>query len=228
MNIKLLFIISILCVTSVSAFDWDAYYAAKNGNAAVSDKIVATIDDCYNVSLRVRQTSGDDYDPSFKDCVNDGDGYWHCDCHTTLGEYPLTMRTDNAAVDDDRRYTISITYYQYDLEKSKNTVDVRDWGDGFDTDGGDIENLGKDVIIVEKEVNNTVYVDKIVDKPVYVDRVKEVPFEDKTKITALQQNITQLEDDIARKNSSRFWLNLFFYASILLNGFFIYMWVKGR
>lgn len=192
-----LWIVLLLCILSMASVIalGDYLVVNKGSTSSVLDKDILTIDNCYNISLRARQTEGLKVTPSFKECTDNGDGYWSCDCHDT-NEYHLIMRTDNSVVDDNRYYTITMTYYVYDLSKEKNSFTVRDEGNDFVTSGGNIEELGRDITVVEKivYVNNTVYKDKIVESPpVYLDKIIRVEVDNVTKIKALQERIIELE-----------------------------------
>lgn len=223
--IMLIFGIFIVSIdTALAIGDWPP---PGGGGSTAIDREILTISNCYNISLRVKQTEGVKVTPSFKDCTDEGSGYWSCDCHDTE-DYNLIMRTDGESIDEDRYYDITLTYYLYDLNKEKNSFTVRDRGNDVSTSGENIEDLGKDIVVVEKPIyiNQTVYQDRPVDRLVYVDKI--VNIENLTKVKLLQENITSLQQELVAKDKSRTWPNIFLIISILVNAFFIYMWVTNK
>jgi len=217
----ILFLLSIASVIALGD-----YLVPNKGGTSTADRDIITISNCYNISLRVKQTSGVKVIPSFKDCTDNGDGYWSCDCHASVDDYTLVMRTDTATdLDEDREYSVTMNYRVYDLSKERNIFTIRDDGSSMDVFGEHLEELGKDIVVVEKPIyiNQTIYKDRVVESPpVYLDRIVNVPTEDLTRINLLQENITRLEGEL-RKGVSSDWI-IIGIISIILNLVIGYMY----
>lgn len=201
----------------------------SGGTTGPNDKVIATIDYCYNLTVDVNKKRSGGVPISFKGCTDKGEGLWSCNCKDTE-EYDVVMVTDGAELnsEDYRLYGIELTYTVYDkIKKERINFDVKDWGDNFDITGKNTTHLGTNTITVEKvvQVNNTVYVDREVPKIEYVDRTNTVTVEDTTKIKALNESLTTCNIQVQQKKSGSNWL----WAIILvLIGFIGYRYYKSK
>jgi hypothetical protein len=188
-----------------------------HGKVTMVTKDLTSIENCYNVTISYKQTSGNTSDITFPGCKKITTYNWTCDCHNVIGEYNLTMSSDGAILKKPRVYDFNIDYRMYDITKFKDSFVVRDYGYELDIGGMQTDELGRDIQYVDRiiYVNNTVYKDKIINNITQV--IKEVEVDNITTITRLngdiielQNNNIALQDNIKQYKSSRtiFWITI--------------------
>ena len=161
-----------------------------HGKVTMVTKDLTSIDDCYNVTISYKQTSGNASDITFPGCKKVTAYNWTCDCRNVIGEYNLTMSSDGAILKKPRIYEFTVDYRTYDINKFKDSFVVRDYGYELDIGGMQTDDLGRDIIYIDRiiYVNNTIYKDKIINKTVEV--IKEVQVDNVTTIMRLNGDIT--------------------------------------
>jgi hypothetical protein len=200
--------------------------AGSSGASGTKDKVIASIDNCYNVSIDVTKKTGG-MPIYFKGCTDKGSNLWTCDCKDTNGEYDVVMQTDATELDnnDYRSYTISMIYNTYDITKEKLDFTVKDWGDTASAYNKETTHLGSNVVTVDKivQVNNTVYVDKIVPQIQYQDKI--VYKEDPAKINAMNESLTICTATVSNKKGT---ITLLGIVALALAGFIGFSYFKSR
>ena len=166
-------------------------------NAAIVDKPLVNISNCYNFSLNVDLRSGIDVPISFNGCSQTGSRTWFCNCYSSNNaDYHLVMRTDDTILREKRDYRFTIEALVYDFKDDEINLRVEDWGD-YIKFRSNTEHLGDDYEIIEIPVfiNKTVYVDRLVNVsvPIYINNISErIVYVNQTQVVEIE-NVTKVK-----------------------------------
>lgn len=210
--------------------EWNSPCPPGSGSTtSPDDKVIATIDYCYNLTINIDKDRGVTVPISFKDCTKKDDNTWTCDCKkNNAEEFDVVLQTDKTQLDseDARVYTVQLLYTTYDkIQKEKLEFTVKDYGDTATTSGKETTHLGSNVVEKIVQVNNTVYVDREVPKIEYVDRTNTVTVEDTTKIAALNESLNYCTVKVQQKTKAGNWL---WVIVLVLAGFIGYKYYKSK
>lgn len=208
--------------------DWSKYGAGAASSSSqpanTVDKELTSIDNCYEVTIYIEQTSGNSSPVYFKDCTDEGGGVWICNCRDFDGDFNIVMQTDATPLRKERKYKVTMNYTIYDdRTRSKDSFTVKDFGDYADTSGIDSEVLGRDVVTVDNivYVNHTDIQIEYRNNTLFRDVIKEVYVENMTHIKSLQ-------DDIDRVNGKNKTITmLLVLAIVIIVGLAYWLWKKG-